>query len=813
MVTKSDNTPWYDGPSLLSHLEEVYIAGDRNLVDVRFPVQYVIRPQTHEHADHRSYAGTVASGVMRPGDEIVVLPAGKTSRITAIEGPSGPVQEAFPPMAVSVSLADDIDISRGDLIARPNNQPRVAQEFDATVCWMADEASLEPGRDYIIKHTTRTTRVKVTALDYRLDVNTLHRDKTATALKLNELGRISLRTQVPLLLDEYSRNAATGSFILIDPNTNGTVAAGMILPYVTARTASPNTVRHESLCNAEDRLSKGRTVWFTGLSGSGKSSVAMLVEQKLLEKGVPAYVLDGDNLRHGLNADLGFSMADRAENLRRLAHVATLLADSGQVVLVPAISPLEEHRELARRVATEAGLDFFEVFCDTPLEDCETTRPEGVVRQGARRRDHALHRHRQPLPAAEEPRSAARRRTTRPMNSPTWSSSCWKAGSDRPRRRRPAGDRRPASCCSTCAPSSPTPSAAERKAAGDKRSHDFLMEALAAERPGDAVLSEEGADNPVRLSAERVWIVDPLDGTREFSELGRDDWAVHVALWQSGELVAGAVALPAQGITLATPDVTPPPARAGQAADRGVAHPAAGGRAGRPRRVGRHAGRNGFGGRESRLRRAGPLRRLRARRRPVRMGLRGAGRGGPRRRTAHVAHRRLAAGLQPARPVAARPGGVPPGVRRRGARRHPLSRVAPLVPAGEGAPEPERTRQGEIARAELRLATTARRGASRRTPATALRPAGRVPRPDRCRDLGLAVLDQQPEPPIARTLVGKSEGDDDATGRQRRPIELHLAPGPQCKTGIGPVGGHLHPALTPRREPVEDAPRGRHRLR
>jgi len=378
VVTKSGKTPWYDGPSLLSHLEDVYIAGDRNLVDVRFPVQYVIRPQSHDHHDHRSYAGTVASGVMRVGDDVVVLPTGKSSRITTIEGPSGPVDEAFPPMAVSVSLADDIDISRGDLIARPNNQPRVAQEFDATVCWMADESSLEPGRDYLVKHTTRTTRAKVTALDYRLDVNTLHRDKSATALKLNELGRISLRTQVPLLLDEYSRNSATGSFILIDPTNNGTVAAGMILPYVSARTSSPNTVRHESLCQAEDRLSKGRTVWFTGLSGSGKSSVAMLVEQKLLEKGCPAYVLDGDNLRHGLNADLGFSMADRAENQRRLAHVAAILADSGQVVLVPAISPLEEHRELARRVTTEAGLDFFEVFCDTPLDDCERRDPKGL---------------------------------------------------------------------------------------------------------------------------------------------------------------------------------------------------------------------------------------------------------------------------------------------------------------------------------------------------------------------------------------------------------------------------------------------------
>ncbi|CAN5655565.1 sulfate adenylyltransferase subunit CysN [soil metagenome] len=380
VVTKSAKTPWYEGPALLSHLEEVYIAGDRNLVDVRFPVQYVIRPQTREHTDHRSYAGTVASGVMRPGDEVVVLPAGKSSRITVIDGPTGPVEEAFPPMAVSISLADDIDISRGDLIARANNQPHATKDFDATVCWMSDEAALEPGRDYVIKHTTKTTRARVTALDYRLDVNTLHRDKSATALKLNELGRITLRTQQPLLLDEYSRNAATGSFILIDPDTNGTVAAGMVRDTtpVATRNATPNTVRHQSLVSVEDRLTKGRTLWFTGLSGSGKSSVAVLVEQKLLERGCPAYVLDGDNLRHGLNADLGFSMADRAENLRRLAHIATLMADSGLTVLVPAISPLEEHRELARAVHTQQGFEFFEVFLDTPLHDCERRDPKGL---------------------------------------------------------------------------------------------------------------------------------------------------------------------------------------------------------------------------------------------------------------------------------------------------------------------------------------------------------------------------------------------------------------------------------------------------
>ena len=384
VVTKSEAAPWYDGPPLLRHLEAVYIAGDRNLVDVRVPVQYVIRPQTLEHADHRSYAGTVASGVMRTGDEVVVLPAGKSSRITAIDGPTGPVAEAFPPMAVAISLADDIDISRGDMLARPQNQPEATREFDAMVCWMADDATLEPGREYIIKQTTRTTRARVTALDYRLDVNSLHRDKSATALKLNELGRVSLRTTVPLLLDEYTRNPATGSFILIHPETNVTVAAGMVRDTVpaAARTSSPNTVRHESLVT--DRLTKGRTVWFTGLSGSGKSSIAVIVEQLLLEHGCPAYILDGDNLRHGLNADLGFSMADRAENLRRLAHVATLMADAGLTVLVPAISPLREHRELARTVHADAGIEFFEVFVDTPLENCEQRDPKGLYAKARR---------------------------------------------------------------------------------------------------------------------------------------------------------------------------------------------------------------------------------------------------------------------------------------------------------------------------------------------------------------------------------------------------------------------------------------------
>jgi len=384
VVTKSARTPWYEGPPLLSHLEDVYIAGDRNLLDARFPVQYVIRPQTREHADHRSYAGTVASGILRPDDEVVVLPSGKTSRITAITGPEGAVAEAFPPMAVSITLADDIDISRGDMLARPQNQPEVTSEFDATVCWMADSAALEPGRDYVIKQTTRSTRARITSLNYRLDVNTLHRDTSATALKINELGRVTLRTQVPLLLDEYTRNTATGSFILIDPDTNVTIAAGMVRDTVpvASRGSSPNTVRHQSVVG--DRLTKGRTVWFTGLSGSGKSSIAVLAERMLVENGCPAYILDGDNLRHGLNADLGFSMADRAENLRRLAHVATLMADAGLTVLVPAISPLAEHRALARKVHTDAGIEFLEVFVDTPLSDCERRDPKGLYAKARR---------------------------------------------------------------------------------------------------------------------------------------------------------------------------------------------------------------------------------------------------------------------------------------------------------------------------------------------------------------------------------------------------------------------------------------------
>jgi bifunctional enzyme CysN/CysC len=229
IVTRSANTPWYDGPSLLHHLEHLHVLSDRNLVDVRFPVQYVIRPQSTLVADYRGYAGQVASGVLKPGDEVMVLPSGYTTRISSIETADGPVDEAYPPMSVTVRLEDELDVSRGDMICRPHNAPTVAQDIEAMICWMDESRPLTVGGRYAIKHTTRSARAIVRGLQYRLDVNSLHRDEVATSLTLNEIGRVRLRTTVPLLCDEYRRNRTTGGFIVIDEVTNRTVGACMII--------------------------------------------------------------------------------------------------------------------------------------------------------------------------------------------------------------------------------------------------------------------------------------------------------------------------------------------------------------------------------------------------------------------------------------------------------------------------------------------------------------------------------------------------------------------------------------------------------
>jgi len=229
VVDKSENMDWYEGPTLLNHLETVHTASDRNMVDVRFPVQYVIRPMSDEYHDYRGYAGTVSGGVLKPGDDVVVLPSGFESTIKEIDTLEGPVEEAFAPMAVTVRLNDEIDISRGDMICRPNNQPVVTQDIDAMVAWMDETQTLSPRKKYSIKHTSRAARIMVKDINYRLDINTLHRDEEATELALNEIGRISFRSTVPLFVDEYRRNRDTGSFVLIDETTNATVAAGMIL--------------------------------------------------------------------------------------------------------------------------------------------------------------------------------------------------------------------------------------------------------------------------------------------------------------------------------------------------------------------------------------------------------------------------------------------------------------------------------------------------------------------------------------------------------------------------------------------------------
>jgi len=228
VVTHSHNTPWYGGPTLLHHLEHLYIGSDRNLIDARFPVQFVIRPMSHDHHDYRGYAGTVASGILRAGDEVMVLPTGFQTTVAGIDAYGGPIDEAFPPMSVSVRLADDLDVSRGDMICRPHNAPTATQDIDAMVCWF-DERPLREGALYGIKHTTRTARCRVQSLHYRLDVNSLHRDEQPGAIAMNDMGRVSLRTTVPLFVDEYRRNRITGSFILIDEGTHETVGAGMIL--------------------------------------------------------------------------------------------------------------------------------------------------------------------------------------------------------------------------------------------------------------------------------------------------------------------------------------------------------------------------------------------------------------------------------------------------------------------------------------------------------------------------------------------------------------------------------------------------------
>ena len=393
VVERSEAMPWYQGPPLLYHLEHVHIASDRNLIDVRFPVQWVIRPGGRgvdsELADYRAYAGQLAGGIIRKGDEVVVLPGGQRTTVASIDTFEGPIAEAFPPMSVALRLSDDIDAGRGSTIVRPQNQPTVANRFECQLCWMSEQP-LSPGRRYLVKHTTRTAMVGKIDVRYRIDVETLRREESATTLELNDLARVHMELSSPLVFDSYRRNRVTGSLIVIDEATNDTVAAGVILDTEVEETAAPETksdrspnVRWQGTRMTRERRWQslghgGATLWFTGLPGAGKSTVAAAVEERLLQAGQPAFLLDGDNLRHGLNGDLGFDEVARTENVRRTAHVARLLAESGTVALVSLVSPYAADRQAAAALHEADDLGFLEIFVDAPLELCEQRDPKGL---------------------------------------------------------------------------------------------------------------------------------------------------------------------------------------------------------------------------------------------------------------------------------------------------------------------------------------------------------------------------------------------------------------------------------------------------
>lgn len=384
VVEPSENMPWYSGETLLQYLENVYIGGDRNRVDFRFPVQLVIR----DHDTYRGYAGQIASGTIRAGEEVVVLPSMRRSTVKSIDAfPDKQLPNANAPQSVVLTLNDQIDISRGDMIVRIGNVPRAQTGLEAILIWMGD-TPMDPTRQYLVMHTSRSTRAYIDSVRYRIDVNTLSRHQGAP-LQMNEIGRVSLTSAAPLFYDTYDRNRLTGSFILIDPESYLTVAGGMLIdshPEDSVKAESPRSsdLHHENghISRKQRESRAGRramTVWCTGLSGSGKSTIARDLEKQLFEQGGLVYRLDGDNLRSGLNADLGFAHRDRSENIRRVAHVARLMNEAGVTVLCSFISPFQKDRELARSVIGEES--FLEIYLATPLAICEQRDPHGLYRK------------------------------------------------------------------------------------------------------------------------------------------------------------------------------------------------------------------------------------------------------------------------------------------------------------------------------------------------------------------------------------------------------------------------------------------------
>ena len=393
VVDRSETMAWYTGPTLLHFLETVTVSADRNLVDFRFPVQYVIRP----HQDFRGFAGQVVSGSIKPGEEVVVLPSRRRSRIRSLHRYTEECSEAVEGESIIVTLEDEVDVSRGDMVVRRHNIPEVAGEFEATLCWMDESNDLDSATGYIIQHTTQRAQAFVDKVLYELDVNTLHR-REANTLRLNEIGRVKVTASRPLFYDPYDRNRATGGFILIDPNSNRTVAAGMI------RHSSRETLeelkrerREQSRDRSEpptsrniewdpglvaplDRIKRNRhkpvCVWFTGISGSGKSTIAKQLEKTLFDDGYSVVRLDGDNLRHGMNADLGFSREDRRENIYRAGFLARLLYDYGHIVICTFVSPYADDRMYVRRLFPSGAFQEIYVKCD--LAEAQRRDPKGL---------------------------------------------------------------------------------------------------------------------------------------------------------------------------------------------------------------------------------------------------------------------------------------------------------------------------------------------------------------------------------------------------------------------------------------------------
>jgi len=386
VVEKSDRMPWYDGGTLLHHLETVNVGANRNLVDFRFPVQYVLRP----HQDYRGYAGRIASGKLQPGDEIMTLPSGTGSRVRSIDTPEGTLPEAVAGDSVVITLEDEVDVSRGDMLVRRRNLPTVGSRFDAMLCWMHD-TPLDRSVPYLLMHTTRQVQAFVTELVYRMDVDTLHREPVET-LGLNDIGRVQITTSQPLFFDPYAQNHATGSFILVDPHNHATVAAGMIRgpskqpPTSIERSISSDVVWEDSnITRAEREARNGHraaVLWFTGLSGAGKTTIARQVERELFARGYQTVQLDGDQVRHGLCGDLGFSATDRTENIRRVGEVAGLFFEAGTIVLCTFISPFRTDRDRARALVPAGG--FFEVFVDAGLETVMQRDPKGLYQKAMR---------------------------------------------------------------------------------------------------------------------------------------------------------------------------------------------------------------------------------------------------------------------------------------------------------------------------------------------------------------------------------------------------------------------------------------------